>query len=416
MLAQEISYVRDLVAARREGFSLPGGLYRDSLVYQAELEAIWKKQWLFAGHTCQIPKPGDYLTFQVGDDSILITRQDDGGIAAMHNVCRHRGTLLCEQDAGHVGRIVCPYHQWVYGRGGELVSCRGMNDEIDKGDYSLVPVKLEELAGMIFISLAENPPAFERARELMEPMALPQGLREAKVAKIVDYEIAANWKLVWENNRECYHCNVNHPQYIKANWDHYNSDDTSEKIKGEIQTAVTRSEAKWAEAGLAVTHRVSGMFCFPDPEHDIWYSANRTPLVEGYLSESMDGRMVAPLMGSYADADVGTLRMRTVPNFWNHSSCDHAVSTRLAPNGPQGTLARVMWLVHPEAEEGRDYKLEELMPFWQLTSEQDWELCDRAQRGVNSSGYVPGPYSSVKEYNVDAFARWYVKEMREGLG
>ena len=65
----------------------------------------------------------------------------------------------------------------------------------------------------------------------MAPFLKPQGFARAKVAKLVDYEIAANWKLVWENNRECYHCNVNHPQYIKANFDHYNADDTSADVK-----------------------------------------------------------------------------------------------------------------------------------------------------------------------------------------
>jgi Rieske 2Fe-2S family protein len=224
----------------------------------------------------------------------------------------------------------------------------------------------------------------------------------------VDYQIPANWKLVWENNRECYHCNVNHPQYIKANFDHYNADDSTEHIRRRMETQVIRSEAKWAASGLAVSHKQTGMTKFPDAENNIWFSANRTALAEGWVSESMDGRQVAPLMGEYGDADVGTLRVRTLPNFWNHSSCDHAVSTRLLPAGPQLTLARVTWLVQRDAVEGRDYKLDELMPFWQLTSEQDWEICRNQQLGVNSSACKPGPYSTTKEYNVDSFVRWYV--------
>jgi Rieske 2Fe-2S family protein len=122
----------------------------------------------------------------------------------------------------------------------------------------------------------------------------------------------------------------------------------------------------------------------------------------------MDGKQVGPLMGDYREPDVGTLRMRTLPNFWNHSSCDHAVSTRLLPAGPQLTTVRVTWLVHQEAVEGRDFHLEQLLPFWQLTSEQDWEICERQQRGVQSSAYVSGPYSTYKEYNVDSFVRWYI--------
>jgi Rieske 2Fe-2S family protein len=236
-------------------------------------------------------------------------------------------------------------------------------------------------------------------------------LSRAKAAKIVDYNVAANWKLVWENNRECYHCNVNHPQYIKANFDHYDADDMNERVQARVDHVVARSEAKWAAAGLAVSHRRSGMTEFPDVERNCWYAANRTPLVEGYVSETMDGRQAAPLMGDYTDPDVGTLRIRTLPNMWNHSSCDHAVTTRLLPAGRQSTQVRVTWLVDENAVEGRDYQLEDIMPFWQLTSEQDWALCELAQRGVNSSGYVPGPYSTYKEYNVDAFVRWCLHQL-----
>jgi Rieske 2Fe-2S family protein len=123
----------------------------------------------------------------------------------------------------------------------------------------------------------------------------------------------------------------------------------------------------------------------------------------------MDGKKVAPLMGDYDELRCDTLRIQTLPNYWNHSSCDHAVSTRLLPVGPQLTSIRVWWLVDAKAVEGRDYDLAKLMPFWQLTSEQDWEICERQQLGVNSSAYSPGPYSKYKEYNVDAFVRWYMK-------
>lgn len=400
-----------LVAQRLLGHGLPGAFYRDADVYQADIERIWRRGWLFAGHACEIPRPGDYFTFDVDVDSLIVLRGDDGEIRAHHNVCRHRGMRLCAIAAGHLGRIVCPYHQWTYARDGELVACRGMPPEFDKTTYSLRTAATRTVEGLIFVSLSPEPPPFEPAAELIGPLARPQGLTRAKLAKAIDYEVAANWKIVWENNRECYHCNANHPQYIKANFDHYNADDTTERVARQIEAVVERSEAKWTAAGLAVTHRQTGMTHFPDAEGRVWYSANRTPLVDGYVSESMDGRQIAPLMGDYTDADVGTLRMRTLPNFWNHSSCDHAVSTRLAPAGPQTTRIRVSWLVAAEAVEGRDYHLETLLPFWQLTSEQDWRLCEEVQRGVLSSAYEPGPLSPYKEYDVDALVNWYLKRL-----
>ena len=165
---------------------------------------------------------------------------------------------------------------------------------------------------------------------------------------------------------------------------------------------------------VAITHQRGGLAPFPDPDRGIWYAADRTVLVEGWDTESMDGQRVAPLMGDYQDADVGVLRMRSMPNFWVHASCDHAVATRLLPAGPRTTRVRSYWLVHRDAREGEDYTLDKLLPFWQLTNEQDWEICKWQQKGVDSIGYVPGPLSRQKEYNVDAFIRWYLQQMRSG--
>jgi glycine betaine catabolism A len=411
LTAEERQAIVKMIALRRPGHSLPGEFYSSELIYRAELDRIWRRGWLFVGHTCEVRNPGDYFTFSIGDDSLIVIRNDDGQIHALWNVCRHRGTQICDQAQGRVGRLVCPYHQWAYARDGSLTSCRGMQEDVAMEELGLLRAHIRELEGLIYVSLADNPPDFHAAAAAIGPHAKPQGFNRAKIAKTVDYDVAANWKLVWENNRECYHCNVNHPQYIKANFDHYNADDVSDRVQSRIDSAVARSEAKWATTGLAISHRRGGIAQFPDVDRNCWFAANRTPLVEGYVSETLDGRQVAPLMGDYSDADVGTLRIRTLPNMWQHASCDHAVTTRLLPAGIQRTAVRVTWLVDEKAVEGRDYRLEEIMPFWQLTSEQDWELCVRAQKGVNSSHYVPGPFSTYKEYNVDAFVRWSLQQL-----
>ena len=406
--------IKELVASRQPGYGLPRPFYHDELVYRADIEVVWRQGWLFAGHTCQIPDPGDYFLYDLDTDSVILVRGDDGQVHALHNVCRHRGTLICAQPEGHVKRFVCPYHQWTYGRDGQLLVWRGMQEDLDKSQLGLHKVHVREMEGMIYINLAENPPDFQAAYQAIAPLARPQGFTRAKVAKVGDYLIPANWKLVWENNRECFHCNVNHPQYIKANFDHYNADDLGERVAQQLAVATEKLEARWAAAGMPL-RKESGMTPFPDADHNIWYMANRTALVEGYVSESMDGRQVAPLMGDYADPDVGTLRIRTLPNFWNHSSCDHGVTTRLTPAGPYKTLARLIWLVDADAVEGREYALDKLAPFWQLTAEQDWEICERAQRGVSSRAYVPGPLSTYKEYNVDSFLRWYLRQLSDAI-
>ena len=404
--------VRDLIARQPAGHSMLRQFYSDDEVYRLDCQRVWRTGWLFAAHACEISKPGDYITLEVDSDSVIVMRDRTGQARALYNVCRHRGSLICDNAEGHVNKLVCPYHRWSYDLDGRLLHAAGMQEDLDKSELGLRPVHIRETAGLIFISLASEPPGFDAADDLFAALATPQGLASAKVAKAADYLVKANWKLVWENNRECFHCNANHPQYIKANFDHYNADDTSPRIREQISAAVSRSEAKWAAAGLAVSHKQTGMTTFPDAERNIWYSANRTALVDGFVSESMDGAQIAPLMGAYRDSDVGTLRMRSLPNFWNHSSCDHSVSTRLLPKGPQLTAIRVWWLVDQAAVEGQDYDLAKLMPFWQLTSEQDWVICERQQRGVNSRAYIPGPYSTYKEYNVDAFVRWYLSQLQ----
>ena len=143
-------------------------------------------------------------------------------------------------------------------------------------------------------------------------------------------------------------------------------------------------------------------------------SAHRTPLVEGYSSESLDGAPLAPLMGDYTSYDVGVLRLRALPNFWCHASADHAVTTRLAPAGLGRTEIVVTWLVDQDAVGGHDYFLDNMLPVWARTSEQDWALCERNQRGIRSPAYRPGPLSERHEANVAAFHAWYREAMAAG--
>jgi glycine betaine catabolism A len=152
-----------------------------------------------------------------------------------------------------------------------------------------------------------------------------------------------------------------------------------------------------------------GLAAFPSPGRA--WSAHRTPLVEGFATESLDGGPVAPLMGGYKSYDVGVLRLRALPNFWCHASADHAVTTRLAPAGVETTEVVVTWLVDQKAAEGHDYSLDRLLPVWERTSAQDWQLCQQNQRGIRSRGYRPGPLSDRHEANVAAFHDWYREAM-----
>ena len=408
-LAEAQALLDRLIAEHKPGHALSREFQTDPGIYRLDLERVWRRGWLFAGHTCQVKRPGDYFVFDLDTDSIIVIRGDDERLHALHNTCRHRGMKVCQADAGHVTRIVCPYHQWSYARDGELMVCCGMDKdgELDRRDFGLHRVHVREVGGLIFVCLAPDPIPFEGAAQALGALLAPQGFERAKVAVTRTYEVRANWKLVWENNRECWHCNANHPQYVRANYDNAPIDDPALKLEIEAQARAT--SARLHAEGLRIDYQEAGMVPFPSPGG--WWSVNRTPLAPGWVSESMDGRPVAPLMGSYSTRDVGTLRMRTMPNFWNHASSDHAVSTRLAPAGPQKTLVQVQWLVSEDAVEARDYTLDALLPFWQLTSEQDWTLCENNQAGVNSSAFTPGPYSTKREYNVIRYTEWYLHEI-----
>jgi Rieske 2Fe-2S family protein len=402
----------DLLDSRREGHGMPRAFYTTEALFSEEMRRIWHRGWLFAGLEIEIPNPGDFLTMTVDTTPVLVMRGDDGAVRAFHNVCRHRGTQLCRQETGHVRAIVCPYHSWTYSRRGELVACHGMHEGVDKSALGLKPLHAEVVSGFVYVSLAQAPSAFDAFRKRFAQAGAPQGFDRARIAKSVEYEVDANWKLVWENNRECYHCTPRHPQYVKSNFDVYEEEYATDAIRAEIAAALLRTQSQWIVPEDSASHPAGGLATFPDPDHDLWYTCNRTALAAGFETESMDGKRVAPLMGDYREANVGVLRMRSLPNFWLHASCDHAVVTRMLPAGPRKTLMRSYWLVNRDAREGDDYDLDRLLPFWQITNEQDWEICKWQQKGVDSLGYEPGPLSQRKEYNVDAYIRWYLKAMR----
>src|SRR5262245_46446630 len=132
----------DCTGDRRPGWTLPQRYFVDPAIYQADLDRIWRTGWLFAGHSCEIRQPGQYFLVSLDTDSIIVIRGDDGVIRAHHNVCRHRGSQICDAAQGRVSKLVCPYHQWTYGLDGALIAWRGMQPELKKADFHLRPVHL----------------------------------------------------------------------------------------------------------------------------------------------------------------------------------------------------------------------------------------------------------------------------------
>ena len=154
-----------------------------------------------------MPAAGDYRRIDIGAQSVILVRGDDGEMRAFHNICRHRGAQLVTAERGRVIRFVCPYHQWTYKRDGTLINARQMGADFDKSVHGLKPVHLRSIAGLLFICLAEKAPDdIGELAAAIEPRLAPHDLRNAKVAAQIDLVEHGNWKLTMENNRECYHC------------------------------------------------------------------------------------------------------------------------------------------------------------------------------------------------------------------
>ncbi|TIW48561.1 MAG: ABC transporter permease subunit [Mesorhizobium sp.] len=143
-----------LLHGRRAGYSLEQPFYTDADFFKLDMELIWYRDWLFIGHDCELPKPGSYITAQIGDYPVVLVRDQQGRINAFHNSCRHRGSRVCNADKGTAAKLVCPYHQWTYELDGRLLFARQMADGFDKSQFSLKPVACESVGGYIFICLA----------------------------------------------------------------------------------------------------------------------------------------------------------------------------------------------------------------------------------------------------------------------
>ncbi len=206
-------YIKDLINNYKSGFSLEQTFYTSPEIFDAEWQSIFQKHWLLAGNTAQIPKPGDYFLYQLQKDSIIIIRGSNGEVFAHYNTCSHRGSAICLHQKGNTPKLVCPYHQWVYDKNGTLLNARMMPDDFCKEVYNLQSAHVKVVEGLIFISLAKQALDFSAIEKNLQPYLLPFKINNAKVACIKNYTLAANWKLVAENFRECYHCGGAHPEY-----------------------------------------------------------------------------------------------------------------------------------------------------------------------------------------------------------
>jgi phenylpropionate dioxygenase-like ring-hydroxylating dioxygenase large terminal subunit len=384
----------------RSGHGLPGTVYRDAALYEQEIQRIFFRAWTYVGHQSQIPQRGDYFLFEIAGESLIIARAADRQINAMLNVCRHRGSRLCDRATGHEARFVCRYHGWTYGLDGTLRAASQTPEGFDRSQHGLRRVQCRVFAGLIFINFDAEAAPIEVLTELMAAPLAPYQLERCKVAHRQNYPIASNWKLAVENYCECYHCAPAHPEYSVG----HGRAIPRPEYESLLQEVMARAPA----AGLT-QHHVRRMW-LDAPAFGADCSFERYPLLRGHRTGSRDGSPLAPLLGTLSGYDGGATDFQLGPTTFGLAYCDHVVLYRFTPRTLCTTDCEITWLVNESAAEGRDYDREQLIWLWHVTTLADKEIIERNSAGVGSRFYVPGPLSPMEDF-ANHFLRWYVATM-----
>ncbi|MEY2509803.1 MAG: glycine betaine catabolism [Verrucomicrobiota bacterium] len=362
--------------------TLPQQYFVSSEVLAEEEEKIFSKRWLLVGHQSQIPAAGDYFVQETAGESLIIARDRSEKVRGFYNVCRHRGTRLCEDLGGHSSTIQCPYHAWTYGLDGRLIGSPHMDEMpgFDRSQYSLHPVNLGLWEGFIFVNLDDEAMPLE---EWFAPLAgkfSHWNLPALKSVKRVEYDVKANWKLMFENYSECYHCPGVHPMLSKVSpYDSAENDLTEGPFLGGFMKI---------NKGKSLT--MSGVACALRIDH---------PPSQGFgAAGEQEGKERVFYYSIF-------------PNMLLSMHPEYLMVHQLWPQWPNRTLIVCDWFFHPEAPERDGFNPEDAIEFWDVTNKQDWHVCELSQQGIGSRGYQPGPYSP-RESIPAAWDREYLRHVR----
>ena len=337
--------------------TLPGRYYTSAEIYAEEQERIFTARWICIGRAAEIPMAGDYLLRTIASESVIVVRGRDGAVRAFYNVCRHRGTRLCEEPRGRFSETIqCPYHAWTYTIDGQLIGAPHMNEVqgFDKRDYPLHGVPLETWDGFLFVNLARDGEPFAHAFAPLVGRFARFNLSALKAAGRVYYDVAANWKLIFQNYSECLHCPVIHPGLAK------------------------------------LTPYLSG-------ENDLF----KGPFLGGYMvltkeggSLTLSGRACGTPVGRLPEEDLNRVYFYSIfPNLLLSLHPDYVMFHTLWPDGPGRTRITCEWLFHPDSFAEPGFDPDDAVRFWDETNRQDWHICEQSHAGITSRAYVPGPYS-----------------------
>jgi glycine betaine catabolism A len=344
--------------------TLPGRYYTSSEIFAEEQEKIFLRGWLCIGRADRIAGPGDYVVHEIGRESVIVLRTQEGELRAYHNVCRHRGTRLCEAHSGRFSETIqCPYHAWTYALDGRLLGApsTGEFEDFRKSDYPLLPVAVASWEGFLFVNLSPEPEPFEQAFAPLVDRFSRFNLPGLTVARTIEYDVRANWKLLFQNYSECYHCGPVHPPLARL-------------------TPPTSGENDLVEGP------VTGGFMVLNPGHE---------------SLTMSGRACGVPVGELPEADMRRVYYYALlPNMLLSLHPDYVMFHTLWPESADRTRISCSWLFHPDTLSNSAFDPEDGIAFWDMTNRQDWHICEQSQLGVASRAYRPGPYSKRESLSV----------------
>lgn len=345
--------------AERNPKTLPSRYYTDPGIFSREIESFYFNSWICAGRAETIPLLGDYFLREVARESIIVVRDSGGQVRAFYNVCRHRGTRLCEVPAGRFsGRIMCPYHGWTYGFDGTLLGAPQMESSFSKGEYPLHEVATALWDGHIFLHLGMGPePLAGQLGELPRKFA-PWCMQDLRLHKRIVYEVEANWKLIVLNYNECLHCPVLHPALNRLT-DYLGSDN-------EVPSPTYIGGAMGFRGG-AETMSLDG--------------TRRRDYLPG-LSEQQRKQVYYYVL---------------YPNLLLSLHPDYMMLHTLWPRAVGHTQIVCEWYFHPAEMAKPDFFADDAIEFWDRTNREDWHIVELSQAGIQSRAYTPGLYSRREE-------------------
>jgi Rieske 2Fe-2S family protein len=352
--------------------SLPQHYLISADVFATEQQRLFSNEWLCVGHQSQLPNAGDYFLQEAAGESLVIVRDTAGSVRGFYNVCRHRGTRLCMEPCGHVTAIQCPYHGWTYRLDGQLVGAPDMHNlpDFDRAEYSLRAVRLEAWEGFLFVNLASNPRPIKTVFAPLDGKFTHWNLPALRSAKRIQYDVRANWKLIFENYSECYHCPLVHPDLVK------------------------RTPYDTAENDLCEGPFLGGFM----------------PLTSGQ-SLTMSGQACARPVGDISAQDHHRVFYYSIfPNLLLSLHPDYVMTHQIWPLAPDRVAIFCDWFFHAAAFGQPDFHPEDAIEFWDMTNRQDWQVCELSQQGIASRAYQPGPYSA-RESIPAAWDREYLRAL-----